>query len=570
MVFSLHHWQVSATPSEAAVLAQLKNMWRAAPSVVKLWVDAVDACHGPWPGVGCALTDNPTIQAPCFILNVNCTVVSLKIPNGNLTGEIPLILAGLSSLQHLDLRGNLLKGRVPPELLDSFPSLSFLDLSLNYFTGTIPQAQNATFEYDTWTKNCFSSDNSCELAPQMRPIADCRRETSLQLQPCDSWTRKHLLLLIVIVLICPLTVIAILSAIAIYYWRSRSQQAAHFWQNRSPLRAPDVEATPQRSVCKQFTHQELHTATNSFHHNCLLGAGTTGIVYRGKLDDGTNVAVKQLDTRNSGMLINDEFWNEVKVRGAIRHPNVVTLRGFSKGLGGCDPMLVCEYMPNGSVLDALLSDSTPLRWPRRYSIAHGAAVGLEYLHEHCRPPIIHGNLKPSNILLDRDFTARVGHFGSVRVAKVSQRAVVTTLGFVDPEYGVTGKLTEKSDVFSYGMLLLVLVSGRRMLESHPSGKPQLLTWMQLLAKAELAELIDPRLEGNFDKHEVSLCAQIVLLCTRIQPELRPSMSEVRRILEGTMPVPISGSLDTPVSSSHTSFVSMSHFSGSYYGSSDCL
>lgn len=347
----------------------------------------------------------------------------------------------------------------------------------------------------------------------MRPIADCRRETSLQLQPCDSWTRKHLLLLIVIVLICPLTVIAILSAIAIYYWRSRSQQAAHFWQNRSPLRAPDVEATPQRSVCKQFTHQELHTATNSFHHNCLLGAGTTGIVYRGKLDDGTNVAVKQLDTRNSGMLINDEFWNEVKVRGAIRHPNVVTLRGFSKGLGGCDPMLVCEYMPNGSVLDALLSDSTPLRWPRRYSIAHGAAVGLEYLHEHCRPPIIHGNLKPSNILLDRyessapqdlhpnlklspslliifedhvggsltssrglyygfycrDFTARVGHFGSVRVAKVSQRAVVTTLGFVDPEYGVTGKLTEKSDVFSYGMLLLVLVSGRRMLESHPSG-----------------------------------------------------------------------------------------------------
>ena len=102
-----------------------------------------------------------------------------------------------------------------------------------------------------------------------------------------------------------------------------------------------------------------------------------------------------------------------------------------------------------------------------------------------------------------------------------------------------------------------------------AGKPQLLTWMQLLAKAELSELVDPRLEGSFDKHEVSLCAQIVLLCTRIQPELRPSMSEVRRILEGTMPVPNSGSLEyTPVTSSHTSFVSMSHFSGSFYGTSD--
>lgn len=103
-----------------------------------------------------------------------------------------------------------------------------------------------------------------------------------------------------------------------------------------------------------------------------------------------------------------------------------------------------------------------------------------------------------------------------------------------------------------------------------TGKPQLLTWMQLLAKAELSELVDPRLDGNYDKHEVSLCAQIVLLCTRIQPELRPSMSEVRRILEGTMQVPISGSLDTPMTSSHASFVSMGHLSGSFYGTSESL
>lgn len=296
-----------------------------------------------------------------------------------------------------DLRGNLLKGRVTPELLNSFPRLSFLDLSLNYFTGTIP---NASFEYDTWTKNCFSSENSCHLAPQMRSVTECRRLTLLQLQPCAPWTRTHLLLLIVVVLVCPVVVIGIVSAIAIYYWRSRSLQAAHFWQLKSSMRAADDEPS-QRNVCRQFSYQELHAATTGFHANALLGRGVTGFVYQGKLDDGSKVAIKQLDTRNSGMLINEEFWNEVKVRGAIQHQNVVTLRGFCKGIGGCDHMLVCNFMPNGSVLDALLSDDTPLRWPRRYSIAHGAALGLEYLHEHCTPPIIHGNLKPSNILLDR-------------------------------------------------------------------------------------------------------------------------------------------------------------------------
>ena len=289
-----------------------------------------------------------------------------------------------------------------PELLDSFPRLSFLDLSWNYFTGTIPQARNASFGYGTWSRNCFSSDSSCRLASQMRSVVECKQRTSLQLQPCVSWTRTHLLLLIAVVLICPVVAIAAAAAVAIYYWRTRSLQAAHFWQLKSSMRVDAEEPTcSQRNVCRQFSYEELEAATNGFHQNALLGARTTGFVFKGKLDDGTTVAVKQLDTRNSGMLINDEFWHEVKARGAIQHPNVVTLRGFCRGISGSDPMLVCEFMPNGSVLDALLNDNTPLRWPRRYSIAHGAALGLEYLHEHCAPAITHGNLKPSNILLDR-------------------------------------------------------------------------------------------------------------------------------------------------------------------------
>lgn len=157
----------------------------------------------------------------------------------------------------------------------------------------------------------------------MRPIADCQQQTSLQLHPCESWTRTHVLLLIILVLVCPVVVITILSAIAIYGWRSRPVPAAPFWQTfrTSSMRAATEFESPssrqQRNDCRQFTYQELDTATNGFHHSALLGAGATGFVYRGKLDDGARVAVKQLDTRNSGMLINDEFWHEIKVRQSI-------------------------------------------------------------------------------------------------------------------------------------------------------------------------------------------------------------------------------------------------------------
>lgn len=236
----------------------------------------------------------------------------------------------------------------------------------------------------------------------MRPISECKLLTSVQLPPCNSWTRNHPLLVIVLLVLCPFAFIILLSLLVIlYFWRRRSLQASVFWQLKSSVRGP-IEEQSQQNICRHFTYQELQAATDNFHHNCLLGGGRSGFVYQGKLDDGTSVAIKQLETHNSGALIDNAFWNEVLIRGTIVHPNVVTLRGYCKGVGGCEPMLVCEYAANGSVLDALHSDDDSLlRWPRRYSIAYGAAVGLEFLHEHCTPPIIHGNIKPSNVLLDR-------------------------------------------------------------------------------------------------------------------------------------------------------------------------
>ncbi|CAM6034686.1 unnamed protein product [Sphagnum compactum] len=592
-----YHQQVHATASEDAVLEQLKLLWRKATcNQLKEWVVSVNPCSGPWPGVACALRDgipaDATHQVPCSINNSNCTVIALRLPNCGLVGEIPFILAGLPNLQALDLHGNFLVGEITSELLNTFANLTYLDLSSNYLNGTIPQMENQALVV-SWESNCFLSNiGDCHLDAGMRELLNCRNHTSISLQPCRSWARQHFLVLIVLLLVCPFATIILVSLLILgYYWRAQEflpQATTNFRHLNSQIRGetrsdPTSNYGVQPQLLVRFTYQELEIATDHFHESRLLGCGSGAsgsLIYHGLLDDGTYVAVKKIQ-RDSIHDFSAEFWHDIKVREKVHHPNVVNMRGYCEG-GGKEPdgppiLLVFDYMPNGSVLDALLSDDDSLlSWDRRFSIALGVVMGLEYLHEHNIPPIIHGKIKPSNILLDSDFNAQLGDFGAARVGFISDRsALVGTPGFVDPEYAITGRFTEKSDVFSFGMLMLVLISGRRMMESHSSGKAQLMSWMQVLAKAELSDLVDPRLHSTYDKHQVSLCAQIVLLCTRIQPELRPSMSEIRNLLEGNAKVPISGSLvESPSSSSRTySFVSVGYTQSSgssFYGTSESL
>lgn len=171
------------------------------------------------------------------------------------------------------------------------------------------------------------------------------------------------------------------------------------------------------------------------------------------------MAIKQLV--KAGEVVDSDFWKEVLILGSVQHPNLVPLRGYCKENRGSERLLVYEYMPNGSVMDALMSeDGHLLPWSRRYSVALATACALEYLHEHCCPRIVHKDVKPSNILLDRNFTARLGDFGLAKSGIGEQQM------FLDPDYALTGKLTDKSDIFSFGMLLLVLIQGRQVLESQ--------------------------------------------------------------------------------------------------------
>eukprot|EP01018_Ginkgo_biloba_P016313 Gb_15406 [translate_table: standard] len=289
---------------------------------------------------------------------------------------------------------------------------------------------------------------------------------------------------------------------------------------------------------KTFTSAELEKATDRFNPQSILGEGGFGRVYRGVLEDGTKVAVKVLtrDDQQGGR----EFIAEVEMLSRLHHRNLVKLIGIcNEGHNRC---LVYELIPNGSVeshLHGLDKETAPLDWDARMKIALGAARGLAYLHEDSSPRVIHRDFKASNILLEDDFTPKVSDFGLAKAASeegsehISTR-VMGTFGYVAPEYAMTGHLLVKSDVYSYGVVLLELLSGRKPVDmSQPPGQENLVTWARplLTSKEGLETLMDPALGGNLPFDNMAKVAAIASMC--VQPEVshRPFMGEVVQALK---------------------------------------
>ncbi|KAL2522945.1 Protein kinase domain-containing protein [Forsythia ovata] len=289
-----------------------------------------------------------------------------------------------------------------------------------------------------------------------------------------------------------------------------------------------------------FTYDELAGATNDFSANNLLGEGGFGCVYKGVLADGKEVAVKQL--KAGGGQGEREFRAEVEIIGRIHHRHLVSLVGYC--IFEHQRLLVYDYVPNDTLYYHLHGkDSRVLDWASRVKIAAGAARGLAYLHEDCQPRIIHRDIKSSNILLDNNFEARVADFGLAKLAleldlhtHVSTR-VMGTFGYLAPEYASTGKLTEKSDVFSFGVVLLELITGRKPVDSSQSlGEESLVEWArplltQALDTENFGDLLDPRLENNFVANEMVRMIEAAAACVRHLSSRRPRMSQVVRALD---------------------------------------
>ncbi|KAK7307234.1 hypothetical protein VNO77_40113 [Canavalia gladiata] len=278
-------------------------------------------------------------------------------------------------------------------------------------------------------------------------------------------------------------------------------------------------------------YEILEKATNYFNDSNKLGEGGSGSVYKGTLPDGTTVAIKRLSFNTSQWA--DHFFTEVNLISGIRHKNLVKLLGCS--ITGPESLLVYEFVPNHSLYDHISGgrNSQQLTWGVRHKVIVGTAEGMAYLHEESQR-IIHRDIKLSNILLDDNFTPKIADFGLARLFPEDKShlstAICGTLGYMAPEYVVLGKLTEKADVYSFGVLVMEIISGKRGKTFVQNSYSILHTVWRLYGSNRLCEIVDPVLEGNYPVEEACKLLKIGLLCAQASSELRPPMSVVVKMI----------------------------------------
>ncbi|CAI8600333.1 unnamed protein product [Vicia faba] len=285
-----------------------------------------------------------------------------------------------------------------------------------------------------------------------------------------------------------------------------------------------------------YSLKELENATDRFSEGNVIGEGGYGIVYRGILQDGSVVAVKNL-LNNKGQA-EKEFKVEVEAIGKVRHKNLVGLVGYCAE--GAQRMLVYEYVDNGNLEQWLHGDVgpvSPLSWDVRMMIAVGTAKGLAYLHEGLEPKVVHRDVKSSNILLDKKWNARVSDFGLAKLLGSGKSYVTTrvmgTFGYVSPEYASTGMLNESSDVYSFGILLMELVTGRSPIDySRPPAEMNLVDWFKgMVASRRGDELLDPLIEIQPSPRSLKRALLVCLRCIDLDANKRPKMGQIVHMLE---------------------------------------
>ncbi|XP_057494969.1 probable receptor-like serine/threonine-protein kinase At4g34500 [Actinidia eriantha] len=282
--------------------------------------------------------------------------------------------------------------------------------------------------------------------------------------------------------------------------------------------------------------KDLEIATRGFADENVIGEGGYGIVYRGILQDGSVVAVKNL--HNNRGEAEKEFKVEVEAIGKVRHKNLVGLIGYCAE--GAKRLLVYEYVDNGNLEQWLHGDVgpiSPLTWDIRMRIAVGTAKGLAYLHEGLEPKVVHRDVKSSNILLDGRWNAKVSDFGLAKLLAPEKSYVTTrvmgTFGYVSPEYANTGMLNERSDVYSFGILLMEIITGRNPVDySRPPREMNLVDWFKgMVASRRGEEVLDPLIQGQPSPRALKRVLLVCLRCIDLNANKRPKMGQIVHMLE---------------------------------------
>ncbi|XP_074275915.1 G-type lectin S-receptor-like serine/threonine-protein kinase SD2-5 [Silene latifolia] len=361
------------------------------------------------------------------------------------------------------------------------------------------------------------------------------------LLPHDHGVDVRSIVVIIIIAIGTLLIVSSLIGCGIWFYRENN--------NRFLLESPTVEGSDEdeenfddiiTGVPVRYGYNDLQIATESF--LVKLGQGGFGSVYLGELCDGIKVAVKKLEGIGQGR---KEFRAEVSIIGSIHHVHLAKLKGFCAE-GAHHRLLVYEYMENGSLDKWIFKKNhqgRTLDWETRFNIALGTAKGLAYLHEECDVKIIHCDIKPQNVLLDKNFVAKVSDFGLAKMLSREQSQVITTLrgtrGYLAPEWITNCTISEKSDVYSFGMVMLEIISGRKNYDpSETNEKAHLPSYaFKMMEERRLNVIVDSRLVLDYQNDErVSTAIKAALWCIQDDVSLRPSMTRVVQMLEGLCPV----------------------------------
>ncbi|CAO2827788.1 unnamed protein product [Amaranthus hypochondriacus] len=516
---------------------------------------------------------NPNMVNPCTWSNVMCdgsnNVVSLALPSMGFTGSLSPEIGTLKTLTTLSLQGNGITGKIPEEF-GNLSSLTSLDLEDNHLIDEIPSSLGnlKNLKYLILSHNNLSGnipdslaslDNLISLQLSSNQLSG-RIPSRLFSIPQYNFSGNKLTCGGDIHHLCASdgngtgssnkTKIQVIIGVLGGFFGMLFLGILLYCLCKSRLKgyrrdvfvdvAGEVDRTIAFGQLKRFSYRELQIATDNFNEKNVLGQGGFGKVYKGVLGDNTKVAVKRLtDYESPGG--DAAFQREVEMISVAVHRNLLRLIGFCTT--PTERLLVYPYMQNLSVayrLREIKPGEPVLDWPNRKRIALGTARGLEYLHEHCNPKIIHRDVKAANVLLDEDFEAVVGDFGLAKLVDVRKTNVTTqvrgTMGHIAPEYLSTGKSSERTDVFGYGIMLLELVTGQRAIDFSRLEEEDEVLLLDHVKKLErerkLDAIVDKNLKNEFDIQDVQMMIQVALLCTQSTPEERPAMSDVVRMLEG--------------------------------------
>ncbi|XP_062184961.1 receptor protein kinase TMK1-like [Phragmites australis] len=520
------------------------------------------------------LVDSWSGNDPCASwLGVTCVqgkVTVLNLPGYGLNGTISKSLGNVTTLSDVRLGGNHLTGRVP-DSLTKLESLQKLDLSMNDLSGPLPTFSPSVKVNVTGNLNFDATAPPPYNAPRSPTTHSAPGSPAHDDSPGNG--KKNSVVLLATTIPVAVSVVALISVAAVFFCKKRasmSPQAAsvvvHPRDNSDPNSlAKIVVATndTNSSTSQGKTHSggsslagDVHTieagsfliavrvlrgATKNFAQENVLGRGGFGVVYKGELHDGTMIAVKRMEAVAVNNKALDEFRAEIAVLTKVRHRNLVSIMGYS--VEGNERLLVYEYMPNGALSKHLFQwkqfELEPLSWKKRLNIALDVARGMEYLHNLGHHRFIHRDLKSANILLGDDFRAKVSDFGLMRDAPDGNFSVATrlagTFGYLAPEYAVTGKISTKSDVFSFGVVLMELITGMTAIDdSHVDEEIRhLATWFCQIRKDQekLRAAIDPALDLTDETLEsISVIAELAVHCTAREPSQRPDMGHAVNVL----------------------------------------